>query len=225
MPTRAQDARARRIGNDALATAAAAVEHGQAWRDAVESLGSASDEDERWACRVKGEEEATLMDEQVASLTQIGLKRGLITQSARDFFAADHPELDAAFKGLEAAAKAARDVSVKRGVQPESWGSKPEHWAWLDELERASAALGEVLERRPTEGKTARDLVTLAQAAGMVHRAKRTLEHYKSTGMPLPTVEGGGGRPDLWDWEVIRPWLEAEFGINLPETFPAGRRS
>jgi hypothetical protein len=70
------------------------------------------------------------------------------------------------------------------------------------------------------------DLVTLNQAAGMVHRSKRTLEVYKTEGrLPAPTVEGGGGRPDLWDWAVIRPWLTQTFGINLPESFPANRRN
>ena len=39
------------------------------------------------------------------------------------------------------------------------------------------------------------DLVTLNQAAGMVHRDKRTLERYKTKGeLPAPAVEGGGGR-------------------------------
>ena len=62
------------------------------------------------------------------------------------------------------------------------------------------------------------DLVTLDQAAASVHRKKRTLEHYKTKGsLPAPTIEGGGGKPDLWEWRVIRPWLEAEFKMSLPE--------
>jgi hypothetical protein len=69
------------------------------------------------------------------------------------------------------------------------------------------------------------DLVTLDQAAAAVRKSKRTLERYKTTGaFPLPAVEGGGGRADLWDWKVIRPWLENEFHIKLPETFPANRK-
>jgi hypothetical protein len=68
------------------------------------------------------------------------------------------------------------------------------------------------------------DLVTLNQAASIVHKKKRTLEHYKTRGMlPPPTVEGGGGRADLWEWRVIRPWLEATFHMRLPDTFPANR--
>ena len=70
------------------------------------------------------------------------------------------------------------------------------------------------------------DLVTLTQAAAMVHRNKRTLERYKTKGtLPAPAVEGGGGKPDLYDWSVLRPWLEQTFGIKLPETHPANRRN
>jgi hypothetical protein len=70
------------------------------------------------------------------------------------------------------------------------------------------------------------DLVTLNQAASMAHKSKRTLERYKTKGnLPDPAVEGGGGRAALYDWKVIRPWLESEFGIKkLPEEFPANRR-
>ena len=68
------------------------------------------------------------------------------------------------------------------------------------------------------------DLVTLDKAAASVHRKKRALEHYKTRGrLPAPTVEGGGGKPDLWEWKVIRPWLESEFHIKLPETYPGNR--
>jgi hypothetical protein len=68
------------------------------------------------------------------------------------------------------------------------------------------------------------DLVTLDQAAAAVHQRKRALEHYKNKGMPDPLVEGGGGRTAKWDWQIIRPWLESQFGIRLPETYPANRR-
>lgn len=68
------------------------------------------------------------------------------------------------------------------------------------------------------------DRLTLDQAAAMVNRSKWTLERYKSGDkLPTPTVEGGGGRPDLWDWSVIRPWLMKEFNVILPERFPARR--
>lgn len=90
----------------------------------------------------------------------------------------------------------------------------------LTRLSEAAEALREALG-----GGRGGDLVTLAQAAGMVHRAKRSLERYKSKGLPMPTVDGGGGRPDLWDWAVLRPWLEEEFGFRLPATFPARRGS
>jgi len=70
------------------------------------------------------------------------------------------------------------------------------------------------------------DLVTLDQAAGKVHRSKRTLERYKTKGtMPAPAVEGGGGRPDLWEWKTLGPWLEQTFGIKQPDRFPGKRES
>ena len=68
------------------------------------------------------------------------------------------------------------------------------------------------------------DLVTLDQAAAAVHRKKRTLERRKTNGkLPPPSVEGGGGKPDLWDWSTLRPWLTKEFGVVLPERYPAIR--
>ena len=69
------------------------------------------------------------------------------------------------------------------------------------------------------------DLVTLNQAAGLVHKSKRTLERYKTVGkLPAPAVEGGGGKADLYDWKVLGPWLESKFGIRQPKVFPANRR-
>jgi hypothetical protein len=69
------------------------------------------------------------------------------------------------------------------------------------------------------------DLVTLDEAAAAVHRKKRALENYKKMGiLPPPKVRGGGGKPALWDWKVIRPWLEANFEVgSLPEKFPGNR--
>ena len=69
------------------------------------------------------------------------------------------------------------------------------------------------------------DLVTLNQAAGIVHRSKRTLERYKTKGeLPAPLHEGGGGMADLYDWKILRLWLMERFGMNLPDIFPANRR-
>jgi hypothetical protein len=65
------------------------------------------------------------------------------------------------------------------------------------------------------------DLVTLDQAAAAVNRKKRTLERRKTNGkLPPPSVEGGGGKPDFWDWSTIRPWLESEFSMKLPDRYP-----
>jgi hypothetical protein len=69
------------------------------------------------------------------------------------------------------------------------------------------------------------DLVTLDQAAAAIHKSKRTLERCKTAGtLPLPAVDGGGGKADLYDWKIMRPWLTKEFGVLLPERFPRLRQ-
>ncbi len=65
--------------------------------------------------------------------------------------------------------------------------------------------------------------VTLDQMALMVNRKKRTLENYKGhkkNPLPPPDIEGGGGKPDEWEWSEIRPWLERTFKRSLPEEYP-----
>jgi hypothetical protein len=70
------------------------------------------------------------------------------------------------------------------------------------------------------------DLVTLSQAAAIVNKSKRALEHYKTRGeFPAPDIKGGGGKADLWNWKTLHPWLEERFGMKLPETFPGNRRN
>jgi hypothetical protein len=72
-------------------------------------------------------------------------------------------------------------------------------------------------------GPAALDLVTLDEAAAIVHRVKRTLERHLSR-MPLPHVQGGGGKPSLWRWADLRPWLQREYLPDLPERFPRNVR-
>jgi len=67
------------------------------------------------------------------------------------------------------------------------------------------------------------DLVTLDEAAAIVHRKKKTLERYLKK-MPPPYVQGGGGKPSLWKWDDIRPWLEQQFVPDLPTRFPRNTR-
>jgi hypothetical protein len=69
--------------------------------------------------------------------------------------------------------------------------------------------------------------VTLDQAAALVNRSKKSLERCKNkrgSGCPTPDVEGGGGKPNEWAWNRLRPWLERVFGRKLPEHFPSCRR-
>jgi hypothetical protein len=65
--------------------------------------------------------------------------------------------------------------------------------------------------------------VTLDQMAAIVNRSKRTLErlkYRKANPLPDPDVPGGGGKPDEWDWDKMRPWLEKEYSKHLPKQFP-----
>jgi hypothetical protein len=57
----------------------------------------------------------------------------------------------------------------------------------------------------------------------MVHKSKSALEKYKNKKchpLPDPTQEGVGGRAALWEWSIMREWLQEEFRRNLPEKFP-----
>lgn len=84
----------------------------------------------------------------------------------------------------------------------------------------ATATPGEQLSAHSyPSGDFTTDLVSLDQAASIVHRKKRALEAYKSKGLPDPDIKGGGGKPNLWKWQTIRPFL-LRFRPDLPERFP-----
>ncbi len=63
-------------------------------------------------------------------------------------------------------------------------------------------------------------LVTLDQMAAMVRLQKRSLDRHRRQ-MPAPAVKGGGGRPTMWAWAEVRPWLETTFGRALPVDYPS----
>jgi hypothetical protein len=68
----------------------------------------------------------------------------------------------------------------------------------------------------------AAQLVTLDRAAAIVRLSKAALRRYVKQ-MPPPARPGVRGRPALWDWREVRPWLAATFGMpRLPERFPDG---
>ena len=82
------------------------------------------------------------------------------------------------------------------------------------------------------ESKT-KQHIKLDQAAGRAKRSKRTLENYRdkkyiartgATALPEPDIKATrSGQPDLWEWTVMRPWLETTFGLvasKLPEYLP-----
>jgi hypothetical protein len=95
-------------------------------------------------------------------------------------------------------------------------------------VEPAKERLRHLEGEAPTAPEDADCLVTLDQAAAMVSRSKRTLEHYKrhkTKQLPDPDSSGGGGRADEWKWSTIRPWLEQVFNRKLPERYPRRRPS
>jgi predicted DNA-binding transcriptional regulator AlpA len=76
---------------------------------------------------------------------------------------------------------------------------------------------------KPAAGDAPVDcLITLHQAAAMVNKSKRTLERLLSK-MPMPRVQGAGGKSSEWAWPELRPWLEKEYERKLPERFPADK--
>src|SRR5262249_16648231 len=65
--------------------------------------------------------------------------------------------------------------------------------------------------------------VDLDQMAAVVNRSKSTLEKMKrrkNNPLPLPDIEGGGGKKDEWLWTRIRPWVELEFKKQFSQTCP-----
>ncbi len=67
--------------------------------------------------------------------------------------------------------------------------------------------------------------VTLDKMAAAVSRSKKTLERLKTKGkLPRPDVEGGGGKPDEWNWSNVKPILEEHYNRKLPERFPSLRK-
>lgn len=65
--------------------------------------------------------------------------------------------------------------------------------------------------------------IDLDDLAAIVRHHKRTLERLKARKVnpfPSPDREGGGGKADYWIWSKVRPWLEQEYGMTLPTTYP-----
>ena len=87
-------------------------------------------------------------------------------------------------------------------------------------LEYVEELIGTVDAMLPPADDPIECLVTLQQVAPLIHRQKRTLERYLRS-MPLPTVQGSGGKASLWRWSELGPWLEKQFEIPMPKKFTA----
>jgi len=75
----------------------------------------------------------------------------------------------------------------------------------------------------PAAAAPAEQLVSLDQCAALVHVTRRHLARYRGRGLPASSRPGRRGRPALYEWRLMRPFLEAAFGLRLPETHPAAR--
>jgi len=98
--------------------------------------------------------------------------------------------------------------------------------AWREVADTLPAEARADVNGEPKTLAEAEQYVTLDQAAAIVSRSKKTLVrrlNAKDSTMPRPDVEGGGGKADEWKWSSIRPWLEKEFGKQLPGIFPSRR--
>jgi hypothetical protein len=99
-----------------------------------------------------------------------------------------------------------------------------------DDLPRFLAELNALLSRyglgpaSSCAGVPVEQPVTLDQCAAMVRLSRRALYHYRERGMPLPVRRGYHGRPALYEWAEMRPWLQCTFGLILPDIHPAHSR-
>lgn len=75
------------------------------------------------------------------------------------------------------------------------------------------------------EGKSSSSvpqMVTLLQMAAIVSKSKDSLKSLKTAGiLPPPTVKGGKGKADEWEYQIVRPLLEEKFNRRLPKQMPA----
>jgi hypothetical protein len=104
------------------------------------------------------------------------------------------------------------------------WMPNEEKWQeWQRKVQHTRAAARAMSEASRPSGEELQ-YVTLDQIAAYVKYSKRTLERAKSrkkNPLPLPAIDGGGGKRDEWLWHEVRPWLEQEYGKRLPERFPS----
>ena len=72
----------------------------------------------------------------------------------------------------------------------------------------------------PSPAPAAEQLITLDQMAALCRMAKRSMERHRPR-MPAPRIKGSNGRPSLWAWAEVRPFLVERFGLDVPERFPS----
>jgi hypothetical protein len=67
-------------------------------------------------------------------------------------------------------------------------------------------------------------VVDLDQIATVVHLKKRSMEKYirrKEDPLPDPDFPAEvSGKAHHWNWSTVRPWLERNFNLPIPQQFP-----
>lgn len=91
----------------------------------------------------------------------------------------------------------------------------------------------EVVSTQPIRVSVPREdpYLTLDQIGALIGRSKRSMERYlykmpdtHPHHLPEPDMEGGGGRPHMWLYSTIRPWIVKVFGLELDPDRPTPRR-
>jgi hypothetical protein len=155
----------------------------------------------------------------ISDLVQASTAAGIDEDSIRRFLACrklggltEADATSAEIARLDRDGFAARLVELLRGVHPEI----------VTTIERLPPAKADATSGAPGTSKTPICCVTMLQMGGIVSRSKPTIERLKKKGkLPPPTVKGGNGRADEWDWALVRPILVAEYKRpDLPEHYP-----
>jgi hypothetical protein len=82
-------------------------------------------------------------------------------------------------------------------------------------------AMGKLERMLRSAGRTP-ECISLQQAAELVGVDQNTLRRWLrlKPGAPAPAVEGGRGKPYLYEWGPMRHWLQQTTGQKLPKRVP-----
>jgi hypothetical protein len=82
-------------------------------------------------------------------------------------------------------------------------------------LSAAGAKVGAAVQPRSDESKI--QYVSYSVMAAMVGKSKKTLDRWqKKEPLPMPAIEGGKGRPNEYEYQAVREWLERHSTRRMP---------